>query len=79
MAEAGRELWIHRKKSSKVYWVIGRIAGSSVDERRPGAAPACARRAAEWSDSESAGARSASVTAARTRSRGCRRVRPSTP
>ena len=30
MAQAGRELWIHRKKSSKVYWVIGRIAGSSV-------------------------------------------------
>ena len=30
MAESGRELWIHRRKSSKVYWVIGRIAGSSV-------------------------------------------------
>ena len=30
MAQARRELWIHRKKSSKVYWVMGRIAGSSV-------------------------------------------------
>ena len=30
MTKTGRELWIHRKKSSKVYWVIGRIAGSSV-------------------------------------------------
>ena len=30
MAQSGRELWIHRRKSSKVYWVIGRIAGSSV-------------------------------------------------
>ena len=30
MTKTGRELGIHRKKSSKVYWVIGRIAGSSV-------------------------------------------------
>jgi hypothetical protein len=30
MTEPGRELGVHRKKSSKVYWVIGRIAGSSV-------------------------------------------------
>ena len=30
MAKPGRELGIHRKKSSKVYRVIGRIAGSSV-------------------------------------------------
>ena len=28
--KTGRELRIHRKKSSKVYWVIGRIAASSV-------------------------------------------------
>ena len=28
--QTGRELRIHRKKSSKGYWVIGRIAGSSV-------------------------------------------------
>ena len=30
MTKTGRELCIHRKKSSKVYCVIGRIAGSSV-------------------------------------------------
>lgn len=30
MAETGRELGIHVRKSSKVYWVIGRIAGSSA-------------------------------------------------
>jgi hypothetical protein len=30
MAQSGRELWIHCRKSSKVYWVMGRIAGSSV-------------------------------------------------
>ena len=30
VTKTGRELHIHRKKSSKVYWVIGRIAGSSV-------------------------------------------------
>jgi hypothetical protein len=30
VTKPGRELGIHRKKSSKVYWVIGRIAGSSV-------------------------------------------------
>ena len=30
MAQTGGELGIHRRKSSKVYWVIGRMAGSSV-------------------------------------------------
>jgi hypothetical protein len=30
MAQPRRELWIHDKKSSRVYWVMGRIAGSSV-------------------------------------------------
>ena len=30
MTKPGRELCIHRKKSSNVYWVIGRMAGSSV-------------------------------------------------
>jgi hypothetical protein len=30
VTKTGGELCIHRKKSSKVYWVIGRIAGSSV-------------------------------------------------
>ena len=30
VTKPGRELGIHGKKSSKVYWVIGRIAGSSV-------------------------------------------------
>ena len=34
--KTGRELRIHRKKSSKVYWVIGRIAGSSVARARVG-------------------------------------------
>ena len=30
MPERGRELWIHDKKSSRVYWVIGRMAGSAL-------------------------------------------------
>jgi hypothetical protein len=30
VTESGRELRIHDRKSSRVYWVMGRIAGSSV-------------------------------------------------
>ena len=36
VTKTGRELCIHSKKSSKVYWVIGRIAGSSVARARVG-------------------------------------------
>jgi hypothetical protein len=30
MAQSRGELWIHDRKSSKVYWVIGRMAESAV-------------------------------------------------
>ena len=37
-AEARRELGIHGRKCSRVYWVIGRIAGSSATRGGNGAA-----------------------------------------
>ena len=36
VTKTGRELHIHFKKSSKVYWVIGRITGSSDASTRVG-------------------------------------------
>ena len=70
---------VHRRKSSRVYWVIGRMAGSSVREDGGGGAAASARRAGEWSDSESAdGHGPRGRRRARARADGVR-VRPRTP
>ena len=49
MSETGRELGIHVRKSSKVYWVIGRIAGSSATSVGTGVGGAAStRRRTSW-------------------------------
>ena len=47
MAQARGEWDGHRKKSSKVYWVMGRMAGSSATSDRRGRARASLQRAGE--------------------------------